>query len=193
MKEEYINILNKYNVINFYHFTDISNLVSIMNLGICNRKYLNNNNINYKYTDKDRFDNQLDCVSLSINQVNRGMLHLKYEQFRNDWIIIELDANKIINDFYDKIYYCMFNASSNSVMKYLNNKNILKGSSSFERMFDSNGKPYSQSELLVMGNISCDYFKKIYVESLQHKMIVNEIINNTEYKDIPVVIRREMF
>lgn len=194
MKEEYLKVLNKYNISSFYHFTDISNLISIMNIGICNRKFLNENNIQFKYTDKNRFDNQMDCISLSINQVNKGMLHAKAKQYSNDWIIIEIDAIKLINDYFNKIYYCMNNASSNSVMRFLNNnKAVLTRLSSFEKMFDLNGNPYPQSELLVIGNIPCNYFSKIYVETLQQKMIVQELLNNTQHSSLPIVIRREMF
>ena len=129
MKEEYVNILKINNVNYFYHFTNIINLNSVLDFGILNRIYMDSNNIKYSKTDEDRSDNQLDCISLSLATANKKMLFNKKLKINTEWVIIELDASKIIENYHDNIYYCKYNASSPSTVKMLNsNKNYMKAS-----------------------------------------------------------------
>lgn len=194
MKEEYLKVLYDNKIKAIYHFTNISNLESIIKYGICNRKYMNENKINYEYTDTNRFDEQINCISLSINQVNKSMLMSKTNKFYNDWIIIELDAEQIINNFYNKIYYCKNNAASSEMINLLkNNKVYLKSVSAFKNMFENN-KNYLQGELLLEGNIPFEFVTNIYVKSLQEKLIVYEILEeNNKNSSVNVIIKKEMF
>ena len=194
MKEEYLKVLYDNKIKAIYHFTNISNLESIMKYGICNRKYMNENKINYEYTDANRFDKQIDCISLSINQANKSMLMSKTNKFYNDWIIIELDAEQIINNFYNEICYCKNNAASSEMINLLkNNKEYLKSVSAFKNMFENN-KNYSQGELLLEGNIPFEFVTNIYVKSLQEKLIVYEILEeNNKNSRVNVIIKKEMF
>ncbi len=194
MKEEYLKVLYDNKIKAIYHFTNISNLESIMKYGICNRKYMNENKINYEYTDANRFDKQIDCISLSINQTNKSMLMSKTNKFYNDWIIIELDAEQIINNFYNEICYCKNNAASSEMINLLkNNKEYLKSVSAFKNMFENN-KNYSQGELLLEGNIPFEFVTNIYVKSLQEKLIVYEILEeNNKNSRVNVIIKKEMF
>ena len=194
MRDAYINIIKKYNVKYFYHFTSINNLDSILLNGLCNRSYMDRLGIKYNYTDENRFDNQMNCISFSLDYANKSMLLYKQKKSSNDWVIIQYSAEKMINDFYDKIYYCKYNASSPSVVKLLNeNKKYLKTTKAFENMFDEYGKLNFQAELLLEGNVSCDYIQSIYVDCLQTKLIVQQMIENSKYKDIVVIIKKEMF
>lgn len=194
MKEEYLKVLYDNKIKAIYHFTNISNLESIMKYGICNRKYMNENKINYEYTDANRFDKQIDCISLSINQTNKSMLMSKTNKFYNDWIIIELDAEQIINNFYNEICYCKNNAASSEMINLLkNNKEYLKSVSAFKNMFENN-KNYSQGELLLEGNIPFEFVTNIYVKSLQEKLIVYKILEeNNKNSRVNVIIKKEMF
>lgn len=194
MKEEYLKVLYDNKIKAIYHFTNISNLESIMKYGICNRKYMNENKINYEYTDANRFDKQIDCISLSINQTNKSMLMSKTNKFYNDWIIIELDAEQIINNFYNEICYCKNNAASSEMINLLkNNKEYLKSVLAFKNMFENN-KNYSQGELLLEGNIPFEFVTNIYVKSLQEKLIVYEILEeNNKNSRVNVIIKKEMF
>lgn len=194
MKEEYLKVLYDNKIKAIYHFTNISNLESIIKYGICNRKYMNENKINYEYTDANRFDKQIDCISLSINQTNKSMLMSKTNKFYNDWIIIELDAEQIINNFYNEICYCKNNAASSEMINLLkNNKKYLKSVSAFKNMFENN-KNYSQGELLLEGNIPFEFVTNIYVKSLQEKLIVYEILEeNNKNSRVNVIIKKEMF
>lgn len=194
MHEKYLSILRKHNIKYFYHFTSINNLDSILLNGICNRAYMDKIGIKYFYTDENRFDNQMGCVSLSLDFANKSMLLYKQKRLSTDWVIIQLNAEKVLTDFYNNIYYCKYNASSPSVIKILNeNKKYLKTSYAFNNMFDETGKLNFQAELLLEGNVSCDYFHNIYVDSLQTKLIVQQMIENSKYKNIGVIIKKEMF
>ena len=154
MKEAYLKILYDNEVNSFYHFTDISNLESIIKYGICNRKYMDENDIKYTYTDSERLDNQKDCISLSVGTINKNMLTLKSNMLNNDWLIFEINADEVISRYFDKIYYCKYNASSPSVINLLkNNKYYLKSPIAFKHMFE-NDKYYLQAELLLVGNLS---------------------------------------
>lgn len=194
MHEKYLSILKEHNIKYFYHFTSINNLDSILLNGICNRAYMDKNSIKYCYTDENRFDNQMGCVSLSLDFANKSMLLYKQKRLSTDWVIIQLNAEKVLTDFYNNIYYCKYNASSPSVIKILNeNKKYLKTSYAFNNMFDETGKLNFQAELLLEGNVSCEYFQNIYVDSLQTKLIVQQMIENSKYKNIGVIIKKEMF
>lgn len=194
MHEQYLSILRKHNIKYFYHFTSINNLDSILLNGICNRAYMDKIGIKYFYTDENRFDNQMGCVSLSLDFANKSMLLYKQKRLSTDWVIIQLNAEKVLTDFYNNIYYCKYNAASPSVIKILNeNKKYLKTSYAFNNMFDETGKLNFQAELLLEGNVSCDYFHNIYVDSLQTKLIVQQMIENSKYKNIGVIIKKEMF
>ena len=194
MREKYLDVLKKHNIKYFYHFTSINNLDSILENGICNRLYMDKIGIKYNYTDKNRFDNQMGCIRFSLDYVNKSMLLYKQKRSSNDWVIIQLDAEKILTNFYDKIYYCKYNASSPSVIKILNNnKNYLKTIQAFNNMFDESRKLNFQAEMLLESNISCEYVQKIYVDSLQTKFIVQQLIEDNNYKNIEVIIKKEMF
>ena len=60
-------------------------------------------------------------------------------------------------------------------------------------MFEESGKLNFQAEMLLEGNVSCEYVQKIYVDSLQTKFIVQQLIEDNNYKNIEVIIKKEMF
>ena len=65
MKDEYLKVLKSNNVSYFYHFTNIVNLKSILANGILSVQEMRKRNIIFSCTDKERNDNQLNCISLS--------------------------------------------------------------------------------------------------------------------------------
>ena len=67
MKEQYMKILKDNNLNYLYHFTNIVNLDSILKHGILSVQEMKERNIKYSCTDPNRNDNQLDCISLSLN------------------------------------------------------------------------------------------------------------------------------
>ena len=195
MKSDYLDILNRYNVTKFYHFTNIANLDSILVNGIMSVVSMKKNNIAYVSTDLDRNDNQLNCISLSLTYTNKAMLYSKKNKIDTEWIVFEIDAFSIIEKFYNKIYYCKYNAASPSTINLLkNNPSFLKSVTSFNNIFDEKTmSPNHQSELLLDGNISISYILNIYVENLQTKMLVEQLLLRHNINSIRVIIKREMF
>lgn len=193
MKDEYLKVLKKYNITSFYHFTNIVNIDSILKNGLLNKDYMNKNNINYSLTDSKRSDSKLECISLSLKTTNKAMLLKKKNQIHSEWIVIELDAEKIISDYYENIYYCKYNASSPSTVNLLrNNSKYLKSVTAFNNMFE-NGKPTYQAELLVSGIINTSYFKSLYVEDLNLKLLIEQLLINNNIQNINVIVKEEMF
>ena len=194
MEYDYLNILKKYNINYLYHFTNIYNLSSILKHGIMNRWCMDLNNIKYSCTDSKRYDMQLNCISLSLSCTNKLMFYYKQKTISSEWVVFELDAKKIISDFYNKIFYCKYNASSNSVINLLkNNKDYLKTINAFNNIFDNLGKPNDQAELLLQGNIDIQYINKIYVDNLQIKLMVEQMLIMYNIDFIDVIIKKEMF
>ena len=192
--DKYMYLLNKYNICYFYHFTNVLNLDSILKNGILSVNELNNRGIKYFCTDKDRLDQQLDYISLSLNTSNKSMLKYKKETINTEWIVFELDAESIIRKYYNKIFYCKYNASAPSTIKMLSeNKEFMKSSVAFNNMFDDSKQPHFQAELLVPGIIGIEDINKIYVENLQNKVLVELMLDMNNIKTIDVVIKREMF
>lgn len=72
--EKLLEIAKNHNIEYFVHFTRLENLDSIIQKGIITRSELNFKQINYQYTDENRFDNQLNTISLSVTFPNYKML-----------------------------------------------------------------------------------------------------------------------
>lgn len=123
-KFQIFHILMKRNIKFLCHFTNIKNLESILKNGLIPRQIMDEKGISYIYSDKDRFDNKLDCSSFSISYPNHKMLYTKQnkDEENNIYVIIILDAVKILLNDLEK-YYVFVNAASNLAQKHLNNDN----------------------------------------------------------------------
>lgn len=179
----------KNNGINYLtHFTSIYNLKSILNYGICSVEYMKDNNISYKQSDNNRFDNKLNLISVSTNSVNKRMLYskMKYDKNKiNMWIIFILDL-KIMDDNSINKYICFGNAaSSNNKIYKLNNscENVLLS-------FINNEN--NQKELLFEKNIPINYIKAIVVKDFNDIDFVEEILKSSKIK-LPVICKKDMF
>lgn len=194
MKEEYLNVLKSNKVSYFYHFTNIVNLKSILANGILSVQEMRKRNISFSCTDKDRNDNQLNCISLSLNTTNRSMLYAKKNNISSEWIVFEINSVPIISKFYNRIYYCKYNASSPSTIKILSdNGNYLRTINAFRKMFDENSQINSQAEILLNGFVDMCDVNRIYVESIQSKLLVEQLLFEYKICSISVVIKKELF
>ena len=194
MKDEYLKVLKSNNVSYFYHFTNIVNLKSILANGILSVQEMRKRNIIFSCTDKERNDNQLNCISLSLTTTNKSMLYAKKNNICSEWIVFEINADSIISKFYDKIYYCKYNASSPSTIKILSdNENYLRTINAFRNMFDENSQMNNQAELLLNGFIDMCDVNRIYVESIQSKLLVEQLLFEYKICSISVVIKKELF
>ena len=194
MKEEYLDVLKSNKVSYFYHFTNIVNLKSILANGILSVQEMRKRNISFSCTDKDRNDNQLNCISLSLNTTNRSMLYAKKNNISSEWIVFEINSVPIISKFHNRIYYCKYNASSPSTIKILSdNGNYLRTINAFRNMFDENSQINSQAEILLNGFVDMCDVNRIYVESIQSKLLVEQLLIEYKIDSINVVIKKELF
>ena len=171
------------------HFTSIYNLQSILKNGILSVDYMNKNNIVYSRTDKNRFDNQLDFISVSLNVINKKMLYKKIynnKRLLNIWVILILDLT-LLDTIDTDMYYCYKNASSSEI------KTLLREDS--KQLMDINKFLVSediQKEILIKERISVKYIKGIVVKDFNEKDIVNSLVVASG-RNIPIICKREMF
>lgn len=174
------------------HFTNIYNLKSIIKNGILSVEYMNNNNIKYNKTDKNRFDEQLNFISISTNCINKKMLYKKIcnnIEGLNIWIILILDLS-LLDDLKTDIYFCYKNAASFEIKNILmTNKEKLNTPPFLNKFLISDD---IQKEILVKNRIPIEYVKGIIVKNPNDKDIVNNILLS-EGKTIPIICKRDMF
>jgi hypothetical protein len=76
------------------HFTEISNLKSILGIGLTNREFLTENKIDFKKSDEMRLDFLESAISLSIAFPNKKMLYSKKTYGdSSEYIVIEVSLN----------------------------------------------------------------------------------------------------
>lgn len=174
------------------HFTSVYNIKSILKNGILSVTNMKNNNIKYTNTDNNRFDNQLNFISVSTNAINKKMLFKKVHNNvgnLNIWVIIILDLS-LLDDSNLDIYYCYKNAATSEInsilredMKRLKDKKIIC------KFLESDD---IQKEILIKNKISKEYIKCIVVKNQNDKDIVNSILLS-ESSSIPIICKSEMF
>lgn len=188
----YNQLLKLKNINYLTHFTNIENLKSILTNGILSVDYMNKNNIKYTFSDNNRFDNQLNLISLSLNKINNKMLYKKIKQNQNKlniWIVLILD-NTLLDDSNLKCYFCDKNAASTEINTILKkDKNILSNIDSLNSMIESKD---SQKEILIEGKISAEYIKKIVVKDMNDYDLVKYILKENN-QNIEVVYNKEIF
>lgn len=80
-----------------FHFTHFSNLVSIFKNGILSRQELDEKEVQFIPTDSSRADGLPNGTSLSMSFPNRWMLQRKIESMGNNFAVIEISANALLN------------------------------------------------------------------------------------------------
>jgi len=78
------------------HFTHSSNIKSILDLGLHSRTYLRSNKIDFRETDKERFDGLPNGFSCSITTPNLSMLKTKEAAIGKDFIVLEISSNSLL-------------------------------------------------------------------------------------------------
>lgn len=163
------------------HFTNISNLESILTLGLLTRENMDKKGICSKISDNERYDKRLDCTSLSIEYPNYPMLSYKRScNLDSIFCVLVFDAQKILlNDV--KKYYVNVNAANNNAAWWLTREDLSK-SMYLEKMFNEcvidKGKEYTrenlkysfltthpQAEILFNGPISPSNILEVHFEN----------------------------
>ena len=159
------------------HFTNIKNVKSIVEVGIWNRISLAQSGRPFLFNDLYRLDNAPHAVSVSVTFPNYRMfyrLRKNEENAKERWVVILLDAKKVLN------LQCAFSYTNaaNAYVREIPFEDRMN-CASFDMMF-SEIPPYSrqqrelvinettdpQAEVLVHNYIPVDCIKKICCEKI---------------------------
>ena len=173
------NIIQQRKIQNLIHFTKIKNLESILTNGFLSRQYLESNKIKFEINDTERWDNKPNATCFSIEFPNNFLLNTFKKKYpHSKWVIILLDIN-LLNNSYDKMYFC--NKNAGGATNWVNCKNS-QSSKSFESMFYEKINSKSplraeqfylkdylptdvQAEILIEGNIQPEFIKNLIFET----------------------------
>jgi len=178
------------NITTLVHFTQCSNIESILKHGIVPRNLLQKFGIEADMNDVERVDGKKNCSSISISFPN-GLNFYSFQcrDHSKDWCVIEIDPQILIEKS-DQAYFCYTNASH--VMPKTMNENELKTINAFNRMYedpinynsdyyprwedlDINNTTDVQAEILVEGIIDKEYIKKICFKDVDAIIKYNDI------------------
>ena len=120
-KTEIINIIKKRNITKLIHFTDIRNMPSILEHGILPPKRLKEDGIEPHSNDPDRFDNQLEGISVSIMKRNQHVLKKFHNRDPRQWVEIEINPDVAVTK------NCLFYQTNASNGKYKDIKENILG------------------------------------------------------------------
>lgn len=89
----FADLLGDRGVEELLHFTQVSNLPSILEHGIVPRSVLDHNNVPYAYSDPWRRDDQLNAISLSVTYFNWEMFRAVRTRLpASEWVVLSIDA-----------------------------------------------------------------------------------------------------
>lgn len=175
LRKERANILIERNINEIVHFTKIENLDSILEYGLLSKNILEEQRINYLYSDNYRYDNKLDFICNSITFPNYKMFYAKrQEDIRQKWAVITIDADillhKLDTEFYKKnrasleIYeddrYYRSNEAFNSMFSLINRDLYIPDSYTTD----------PQAEVLIKDIIIPDYITGIETNTNNEKV-----------------------
>ena len=175
-----------------WHFTRLSNLDSILRLGLIGREQLEQCDEPLAYiNDNYRLDHQKDAVCCSIGHPNYKMFYsLRVNDPDEEWVVIACKPDIL---WEKDCAFCTENAASNSVTCIPIEHR--KGREAFERMFDEvEGIPSRadlglpddcptnpQAEILVFGNIEPQYIVGTICYSKARETELKEKYPNFEF------------
>lgn len=201
-------ILRNREVEKLLHFTNMGNLLSIMENGLLSVNQLVNKNISYFGSDKDRFDNKLDYICTSISFPNYKMFYSKRIENKNDtWIILKINL-QIIIDKDDSLFLPTNSADKIIQGELAKNKDYYTTNQALEDLFkfkvnyrgevkyrqdsliNRNMTTNPQAEILICDTIDIKYIDSVIVENEQEQKKVQNILDN---KSILIEVDSELF
>jgi hypothetical protein len=132
-------IAKRRGITKLYHFTPLDNVASILRNGLASQSLLRHHDIPFLAPDRQRLDNRLDALSLSIHSVNKALLIAYVARSGGDWAILEIDASVL---WTHACRFCWTNAASSQLTAH---RGFLGGTWAFERMFQD--RPVSTVDL----------------------------------------------
>ena len=163
----------------FVHFTNAANLKSILSNGIFTRNALEQNNMEFHYTDGSRWDG-IKGTSLSVSFPNYLMFRKKREDIKADWCVMLLDAEKVLEKeclFFSHNAACYeFQENQDDRYRYIDFESMFAKSvwikRTYYREFSEEATYYTtspQAEVMCLENIPKDCIKACVFESEEIK------------------------
>jgi len=168
-RESYRSIIASRGIKELIHFTNISNVETIVKYGILPRNILEKKLPAALINDINRYDNFRNAACLSVSFPNYKMFY-KYQVEDSDarWAVLSLSPD-LLADFNIKYFYFFKeNAAKNDSSRC-----------SFNEMFgNSSGcdPENPQAEILAFGVIPSKYIRKIYVRTSEDKVFLERKI-----------------
>lgn len=159
------------------HFTDISNLDSIMKHGLLSIKSLNNDNINYLNNDDLRLEGRQNSISLSIEFPNYQMFY-KYREcqiIKKNMIVLLIDPLLILEK--DCLFFYK-NAASSEFCCYNDEK--LRDIESWKAMFKSSVDNRQREQLHIPNNYTTSPQAEILCLEKIEPRYIKEIVYSTQ-------------
>lgn len=113
------------NITRLVHFTDESNIPSIIKNGLLPRSFLRDENIYFDYNDENRYDGCIDGVCLSVENPNQYLLETFKKKYPNKrYKLITINPSILYSSFINNDYisltprlYCNYNAAASTTKK----------------------------------------------------------------------------
>lgn len=147
------------------HFTNMKNLKSILDNGICSQEYMNREKILYVQNDFTRYDDEYDYISVSLSFPNYKMLYNKKNESKSSYIILSLTPEILLEK------ECLFLPTNASHHKFRGKLKEYSSFKHFAELFDNSNldfpKNYAkdpQAEILIKELIEPKYIKCVYLE-----------------------------
>lgn len=164
-----------------YHFTNASNLASILSVGLLSRSVLDALEVKYSSNDSSRVDGRLNTISCSIMWPNYKLLYRNKEIYNGEkYVILRINARLM---WQKKCLFLPSNAASLMNTRTPDEKFV--GADAFENLFTDKcanilrtGKTRSfwptdpQAEVLVERDIPLQYIEGVICEN---ENMVNEL------------------
>ena len=192
-------ILEERNIEWLYHFTQATNLESILRNGICPRDILINNRMPSRFNDQYRYDECTNAVCTSIEFPNYKMFYkLRCDNPDIEWVVLRINAS-VLYKF--NCAFCWTNAGDSSMYNTPLENRI--GIPAFLHLFDNVlGYPFRevsripdyyptnpQAEVLVFNTIPVDYIEAIIFNNYSTYFKYRNIIP----EGIPAKVNENLF
>lgn len=191
-KKEIINYVNEREIEFCVHFTNVTNLPSILQLGILPKSTMDNEWIEYNENDSLRLDGYMGAISVSFTSPNYKMFYkYRIQNPSKRWAVLVLDAQAIITL---DCAFCFTNAASKRITSIPLSK--LKDLKALKQMFAETNAFYSRKRMGLESNEPTDPQAEILVfDEIPSSAIKFIIFNDNslmqqykpilEQKDIP--------
>jgi hypothetical protein len=181
------NYITSHGINYLVHFTNISNIKSILDYGLLSVDALKQKSIKYECNDKQRLDKKTDCICCSVEFPNFKFMYTMKNNHYENFVIVVIDVKVLL----EKECFC---SSTNAAANY--GRNIMP-INKFEELFKGNRSddfrscyPTDvQSEILVKDIIETRYIKKIVCKDGSDLNTLKPIVHNS----IDLVMESKMF